>query len=224
MLLKTQGIVLRFVKYKETSVIATIYTRHKGLVSVIANSVRSKKGKIALFQPLSMVELVIYYNEQKQISRISEISSYHPLHQLRQNPVKACIGIFITELLNKCLKEEEAHEALYDFIQNSIVHLNEQAQFLSHFHLLFLVKLSLFLGIKPSTSADFLHHLPDTQAYQQEEAKQALEQLLVAGYDTTLRISPTLRHQMLNDLLHYYRVHLDIGSFNSVEVLHELLR
>lgn len=223
MLLKTKGIVLRFVKYKETSVIATIYTLEKGLISVIANGVRSKKGKIALFQPLSLVEQIIYYNEQKKISRISEIHSYMPLHALRQDPIKASIAIFITEVLNKCLKEEESHEALYNFLQNSIIHLNEQSQLLGQFHLLFLVKLSLFLGIKPSASNDFLHHLTDTQAYQQKEAKHTLEQLLEAGYDTALRISPTLRNQLLNDLLHYYRVHLDIGSFNSVEVLHELL-
>ena len=105
MLLKTKGIVLRFVKYKESSVIATIYTLEKGVVSVIANSVRSKnsKDKIALFQPLSLIELLIYHNTSKNISRVSEISSYHPLHNLRQDPIKASISFFITELLNKCL-------------------------------------------------------------------------------------------------------------------------
>lgn len=225
MLLKTKGIVLRFVKYKESSVIATIYTLEKGIISVIANSVRSKKstGKIALFQPLSLVELIVYFNEAKNISRISEINSYHPLHKLRQDPIKASISIFINEILNKCLKEEEKNPPFYDFIQNSIIHLNEQTNEIANFHLIFLIKLSLFLGIKPHSTVDFIQQISNSSFYTNQENLAKLDFLLIANYETSLSLTHTVRQTILIDLIEYYQNHIEIGRINSIDVLHEIL-
>lgn len=225
MLLKTKGIVLRFVKYKESSVIATIYTLEKGVISVIANSVRSKnsKGKIALFQPLSLIDLVVYHNESKNISRVSEISSYHPLHNLRQDPIKASISFFITELLNKCLKEEEGNYPFYDFIQNSIIHLNEQVEEVPNFHLIFLIKLSLFLGFKPYSATDFVEHISNGSYYNGKEISSVLDRLLNASYDSTIKITGEARNILLKDLIEYYQNHIEISKFNSIEILQELL-
>jgi len=225
MLVKTKGIVLRFVKYKESSVIATIYTAEKGVISVIANNVRSKKskGKIALFQPLSLVELVIYYNATKNISRVSEINSYYPLHNLWQNPIKASISFFINEMLNKCLKEEEANPPFFNFIQNSVIHLNEQEKETQNFHLIFLVKLSLFLGFKPSSATDFIEQISNPSFYISAGNLLLLESLLSANYETCLTLQGSTRTKILTDLLEYYQCHTDIGKVNSINVLHELL-
>jgi len=225
MLLKTKGIVLRFVKYKESSVIATIYTLEKGLISVIANSVRSKnsKGKIALFQPLSLVELVIYFNQTKNISRVSEISSYNPLHDLRQDSIKSTISIFLTEILNKSLKEEESNPPFYDFIQNSIIHLDEQKKEVQNFHLLFLIKLSLFLGFKPHSTSDFIHQISNTSFYNNQVHLSILKSLLVANYESSLIITSEQRNTILKDLIEYYQIHMELGKINSIDILHELL-
>jgi len=225
MLLKTKGIVLRFVKYKESSVIATIYTQEEGLVSVIANSVRSKssKGKIALYQPLSLIELVIYHNRTKSISRVSDIRSYHPLHNLRQNPIKSSIGIFLTEIINKCIKEEESNPPLFNFIQESILYLNEQSIGINNFHLIFLLKLSLFLGFKPHSTNDFINQLPNASFYKEDSNQQILNTFLSANYDTSLGVSSLFRQTLLNDMLMYYQNHLDLGKIKSIKILHELL-
>ena len=225
MLLKTKGIVLRFVKYKESSVIATIYTLEKGVVSVIANSVRSKnsKGKIALFQPLSLIELLIYHNASKNISRVSEISSYNPLHNLRQDPIKASISFFITELLNKCLKEEEGNPPFYDFIQNSLIHLNEQVKETENFHLIFLIKFSLFLGFKPHSTSDFIQQISNSSFYTSKENLSKLNSLLTASYETQLYMTSNFRNTILLDLVEYYQNHIELGKINSIEILHELL-
>jgi len=76
MLHNTKGIVLRTVKYGETSVIVSIYTELFGIQSYLVNGVRksSKKGSgsAALFQPAALLDLVVYYNELKQLNRIKE--------------------------------------------------------------------------------------------------------------------------------------------------------
>ena len=61
MIHKTRGIVFRFTRYGETSIIVTIFTEAFGLQSYIVNGVRSKsaKNKIALYQPLTLLNLVV---------------------------------------------------------------------------------------------------------------------------------------------------------------------
>ena len=59
MLIKTRGIVLGFIKYKETSVIVSIYTEAIGLKSYIVNAVRDKKNRAIFFQPLTILDLVL---------------------------------------------------------------------------------------------------------------------------------------------------------------------
>ena len=74
MLYKTRGIALSYIRYKESSIIARIFTETFGMQSYIVNGIRSKnaKTKIALFQPLTILDLVVYNNKKKDINRISE--------------------------------------------------------------------------------------------------------------------------------------------------------
>ena len=71
---KTKGIVLRTVKYGETSVIVAVFTEKFGVQSYLVNGVRisTKKGsgKANLFQPSAILEMVVYHNELKQLQRL----------------------------------------------------------------------------------------------------------------------------------------------------------
>ena len=81
---KTKGIVLRTVKYGDTSLIVTIFTELFGLQSYIVSGVRTstKKGtgKANLFQPTAILDLVVYHNELKHLNRIKEFK-WHYLYQ-----------------------------------------------------------------------------------------------------------------------------------------------
>ena len=76
MIAKTKGIVLRSVKYGETSLVVTVFTELFGLQSYMVNGVRttSKKGtsKASLFQPSAILELVAYHNEFNNLQRLRE--------------------------------------------------------------------------------------------------------------------------------------------------------
>jgi DNA repair protein RecO (recombination protein O) len=107
MLYKTRGIVLSHIKYKETSIIARIFTDAFGSQSYIVNGVRSTNArtKIGLFQPLTLLDLVVYHNSKKEINRISELKPGFTFHSIPFNIKKMAIALFITELLGKTLKE-----------------------------------------------------------------------------------------------------------------------
>ncbi|HEV7380803.1 MAG TPA: recombination protein O N-terminal domain-containing protein, partial [Dyadobacter sp.] len=129
MLHKTRGIALSYIKYKESSIIAKIYTELFGVQTYIVNGVRSssaKTNRIALFQPLTLLEMVVYHKgKQDEIHRISEIKCYHPFSTLPYNVLKSCLSLFITEILVKSLREEEENQPLFYFLEQSVIYLDE---------------------------------------------------------------------------------------------------
>ena len=108
MLHKTRGVVFRFTKYGETSIIVTLFTELFGLQSYIVNGVRSKSGKnkIALFQPLTLLDLVVYHREHANLNRIKEVKCLYPFQSIPTDIKKSALAIFIIEVINKTVKEE----------------------------------------------------------------------------------------------------------------------
>src|SRR3712207_1239703 len=126
---KTKGVVLRTVKFGETSIVATVFTELFGLQSYLVNGIRqvSKKGtaKGAYFQPGSMLELVVYKNEFKNLQRIKEYKWSYLYQHLFSDIFKNAVALFAIELLNKCLKEPEPNNELFYFIEDALLHLDE---------------------------------------------------------------------------------------------------
>ena len=56
------GIVLSYMRYGDTSIIARIFTEESGYGSYIVNSVRSQKSKksIGYFQPFTILDMLLY--------------------------------------------------------------------------------------------------------------------------------------------------------------------
>src|SRR6478609_1623235 len=148
MLHKTRGIVFRFTKYGDTSIIVTVFTELFGLQTYIVNSVRSKsaRGKIALFQPLTLLDLVVYYKENASIKRIKEFKCLHQYQTLSSDIRKSSLAMFINEMLNKAVKDESHAREIFEFLLNALILLDHQETALENFHLIFLIKLSRFLG------------------------------------------------------------------------------
>src|SRR6187431_1942886 len=72
---KTKGIVLRTVRYGETSLVVTIFTELFGVQTYMVNGVRTSKkssAKANHFQPGAILFMLVYHNDQKQMQRIKE--------------------------------------------------------------------------------------------------------------------------------------------------------
>src|SRR5688572_1874591 len=148
MIHKTRGIVFRFTKYGETSIIVTIFTEVFGLQSYIVNGIRSKtaKNKIALYQPLTLLNLVVYHRENANIERIKEISCFYPYQSLTADIKKSTMAIFITELVNKTIKDESHVQEMFSFLADSFINIDQLSSGYENSHLIFMIKLSRYLG------------------------------------------------------------------------------
>ena len=70
---KTKGLVLSYIKYGDSSIICKIFTDSFGLQSYIINGIRNSKFKnIALYQPLNILNMVVYHKNSSGIQRIKE--------------------------------------------------------------------------------------------------------------------------------------------------------
>ena len=85
MLQKTLGIVLHTLKYKDTSLIADIYTEVAGRASFMVSIPRSRKAAVkpVLFQPLALVELEADFRPNATIYKVKEAKSLYPFATLR---------------------------------------------------------------------------------------------------------------------------------------------
>lgn len=231
MLETTSGLVLNFIRYKETSVISKIYTLRFGLQTYLRNSVRSSKGQgqIALFQPLSQVELVVYHTKNADIKRISSIRLQYAYQSIGVSIKKSAIGLFLAEVLNLVLKEEEeSRPDLFSFLCSSLQILDYLSQESENFHLRFLLKLSKYLGFYPISAEVVYNQIYGNQqssgsgAVSQDEFE-ALEFLITSGYEDALPINSTLRRNLLEVIIRFYGYYIEnISNLRSVEVLKEV--
>lgn len=239
MLQKTQGIVLNFIRYKETSIITRIYTEAFGVQSYIVNGVRGSRGKpgkktstkIAFFQPLTLLDLVVYYKKAGQryaggLNRIAEIKCLEPYQSIPYDFRKSGMGIFVAELLGRVLTEEEEHTELFVFLRQSLLLFDHLRTGYENFHLQFMLKLSRYLGFPPGSALEVNHQL--TLAFGgnslEDHEITALQELIKADYTEHVKMHNATRRNLLENLLRYYQLHVDnLGELKSVHVLRELI-
>ena len=230
MLVKTRGIVLKFIKYRETSIIVNIYTENLGLQGYIVNGIRSsrsKRNRIALYQPLTLLDLVVYYREDKQLQRLSEAKCNHPFYSIPLRPKKSAIALFMVEVLSKSLKEQSENKALFRFIWDSILMFDVGKVVEESFHLVFLVQLSQFLGFRPANAKEMYQELKNelNVAWLNSNEANIMDDLLNSGYPNPPQMNNGQRADLLKILLSHYRWHLDqFGTVKSLSVLNQVFR
>ena len=227
MLNKTKGIVINYLKYRESSLLVTIYTAEFGISSYLENGVRSAKAKhkIALFQPLTLLELEVYHKPGKGLHRISEAKCYYPYRKIPFDITYSSIALFLTEVLGKVLREEEANPVLFDFLEDSFQMLDQGVGAMENFHLQFLWKLSEFLGFHAGRVQEFVDQLREAGVPGIGDLDpQAVQALFDSDYGQVLGINRVQRAAILRALIYYYGLHMEsFGELRSLQVLQEVM-
>ena len=151
MITPLQLIVLNVKPYKETSLLVNTYTNVRGRTDFVVNGVRTARNRAAaaVFHPLSILDTRAYLSEKRTLHRLKEYQKALPLNGLCTNVRKSTIGLFMAELVYKTVREYEENSALYQFLKESIVHLDKAEEELPDVHLYFTVRLCKYLGYAP---------------------------------------------------------------------------
>jgi DNA repair protein RecO (recombination protein O) len=235
----TRGVVLQQIKYGDTSLICQVYTEDFGRKSFLFKGIRSKKSKIHpnILQTLFLINIEAYIKEGRDISLVKEASAATIFSSFPYDIKKSAQAFFIAEVLSKCLREEEANPVLFSFIRNSVEYFDLMEKGSANFHILFLVKLSKFLGIYPSAKLHhteivfdmkegiYKDHLPGHTDFIDPVNSGLLDDILNHNYDelTGLQLNQRMRNELLEFILKFYSFHVEgIGRLRSYAVLKDV--
>ena len=222
MLVKTEAIVFSALKYGEADLIVKAFTRSNGLKSyLLRNILKSKKGKlrVAMFQPLTHLEIEANHKDKGTLESIREARVIRQYTSLHTEVAKSAIVFFISDVLRSSVQEEEANVSLFEFVVNASLWLDLNRA-VANFHLLFLVKLSSYLGFYPDDSElhyqyfnlmDGLFENEETSVYcRSGEDIELLKLFLGINFDVlcNVKLNQKQRTSFLNVLLQYYELHL----------------
>lgn len=227
MLQKTRGIVINYIKYRETSVIVKIYTEEYGLQAYIINSIRSKASKksLALLQPLSLLELVVYHKKNEGISRLSEYRSACPFKTIPFDIKKSTVIIFISEWLSKIIVEDEPdHSGQFSFLFESIKEFDSLINNFENFHLQLMIKTAFYLGFGIRSADNLLIEDNIVHSEIKNVSSMAIE-LGKLSYSHKTKLDNQTRKDMLDLLITYYISHIEsFGDIKSASILKEVFR
>jgi DNA repair protein RecO (recombination protein O) len=243
MLHKTKGLVLRSVKYGETSLVVTVFTEMFGLQSYMVNGVRSSSPKNPyrgnFFQPATLLDLVVYHNERQALQRIREFRWSYIYQDVYRNIHKNTVAMFITELLQKCLKQPEPNPDLFAFVEDVMVHLDKGSPAVTaNMPLYYLIHQAHFFGfmIQDSYSGEeqvldlqegrFLSERPSHPFFVEGRLSELSAQLLRSLHPDELEQLQLTREQrkwLTDAFISFYTFHLpEFGQMRSLPVLHAL--
>jgi DNA repair protein RecO (recombination protein O) len=238
MLTKTAGLILHHFPYGDRSVILKIYTRELGLQSLLIPSIKSKSSPIApsLLSPLQELDLVLYYKNKGGLERLKEAVKKGDSSQIRLDPFKACIAVYIAELVMRSATADEPHPELYDFISEVVSVLEQSPSSYTNLPIYTALNLSSFLGFYPHAlpggsildlrEGHFVNRTPVHPDFIPETTSLPLLQFLNQPWSVCSRIplQGDQRFAILKALEQYYRIHLsEFAALKSLDVLHSVL-
>lgn len=242
---KTKGIVLRTVKYGETSLVVTVFTELFGVQSYLVSGVRSTSArggtKAVYFQPAAILDLVVYHNELKQLNRIQEYGWSHIYrHVFSEVPANA-VALYMMELLSKCLRQPETNTDLFHFTEDCLLHLDKsKGTVLANLSLFFSLHLPYHFGFRMTDNytkdrcyldlqeGSFSEIQPGHPYFLEEKQALVASRLLKVMQPeelADLALNHDFRRLLLQQMEIYYALHVpDFGTLRTLPVLREVLR
>lgn len=224
MLVKAKGLVIRSLKYGESSLIFDLYTNEFGYASFIVGGVRKPKTRMSasLFQLMNWIEVVAYMKDPSQLSRVKETRLIIHYKNIPFDFQKRSIGLFITEIVQKTIKEKEANEQLYQFLWRTFQYLDQPNASISNAHVVFLLRLSGYLGFLPhgtsnqeSTFFNLLTGSFEKVRHPIYSLDQEISGLLSSCLEKDIesahhvKLLRTQRKDLVQSLLTFYKLHLE---------------
>ena len=243
MLHKTQGIVLRPVKYGDTSLVVTIFTEEFGIQAYMIKGVRvasAARNRSNHFQPGTLLDMVVYMQPGKNMQLIREYQAAHIYTSVHESVTKNSILIFSVELMLRLLPEHAPLPALFDAAKEYLIALDmAHGKAVPNYPIWFLVLCSKLMGYEPRGiySADtpyldrefggFSAHPPALAPYTTAEDAAALHEVLIMNDSKDIQQIP-MNGEMRSRLIDWYIAFLQqytqhLGNIRSLAVLRSVL-
>ncbi len=210
-----------------------------GVVSFLVRISHSPHAKIryTLFRPLALLELTWNHHRSSDLQRLKAVQVTRPLLSVPYDPHKSSMAMFLAEFLHYAIRVEVDSALLYAYVFNSVEWLDACSSRYSNFHLVFLLRLSHFLGFAPNLdnatpqsyfdleAGAFVDRQPQHHHFVPPSLAVKLPLLMRMNYGTMhlFGFSGSERSRLLEFVNTYYRLHLpSFPVLKSLGVLKEV--
>ena len=229
--LKTRAIVLRTVKYGENKLIIDFLTRDVGRESSVWKFSGERRIKVArqLFQPLAILVKEAVTNFEARLACVYT--------SLPFDGIKLSLAFFVAEFLTYATRDLHNDKPLYDFVEQSLLWLDASERGVANFHLMFMMRMSRFLGFFPDMSTHRKGYIFDLREGRFCGEMPAHGDILMPDdadkMHILMRMTPSNLHyfkmtqkernQVVDFSLKFYRLHIpQFGEMKSLSVLRTL--
>ena len=237
----SHGIVLHSVRYGDQQIILDVFTEAAGTVPFILRLPRNGRrgARASAWQPLTLVDVTWEARPRLNFQKPQELVLWQPWRDLPFEPMKATIGLFLSEMLHHSLHSEPENAALFGFIVSSLQWLDTAEDRYANFHIVFLLHLSRFLGFMPNVddweegacfdlqSASFTRTRVTHPYYINITESTLVSKFLRMDYRTmkAVRLNGAMRRRALELIVLFYRLHIpEFPEVKSLEVLAEVFQ
>lgn len=146
----TRGIILKTVKYGETSLICTIFTELLGLQSYMVKGVRTVKAKSRkanLLFPGSVLDMIVYEQPNKNLQMIKEYQPFLIYESIQEDVVKNGVALFAMEVIHQLINSHDAQPELFEFLLHFLIHLDKaSSKVIANYPLFFIIQSARYSG------------------------------------------------------------------------------
>lgn len=239
MITKTRGIVLRSVRFGESSLIVDVLTKSSGRVSFMVHIPKTSKGKIKkqYFQPMTLLDFEYDFRQRSNLQRIKDVRVSLPYSSIPIDPAKSCISLFLSEFIYYATRNEQENPTLFTYISTSLEWLDNAYEDFANFHLVFMMRLGKFLGFHPFLedftpgcffdlrNGCFTLSMPLHTDFLNAADAGHLYNLMRMNFDTMrlFKLSHDDRNRITEIVLRYYKLHLpNMPELQSFDILREV--
>jgi len=153
MINKTQGIVLKSFDFRETSRIATFFTRDHGKVSGVLKGIRQDHKKFgSSVDRFSVNDIVYYQYRNSDLHLISQCDLRQFFYMVRQDLKKSLAASYMSELVNAIMPTEERNSLVYQLMLDFLKSMEKDVDIHQLVHM-FQIKMLLYSGFRPHLDA-----------------------------------------------------------------------
>ena len=241
---KTKGIVLRTIKYGETSVITAIYTELFGLQSYIVKGVREatkkKQAKALYFQPGAILDIEVYHNNLKNLQFIKDYKWGFIYQKVLFDVMRNAITQFMIELFQQTIKQPEANPELFYLLEGSLMEADKSSDAVAaNLPLYFILHLATESGFELQgfysdqtpvldlKEGSYISATPTHKDYIEGKSAAVISRIQHINFYNDLeqiKLNRETRRYLINALLTYISFHItDFKELKSLPILQEIV-
>ncbi len=153
MLKTTESIVIKCIKFKESSIITHVLTPEDGIIPLIVSGVRTKKnkGKAAQFQPGQLLEVVFYDKPGEGVKRLKESSIAIHYKAIPFDIGKIALTQYFIEITRNCLYQSAiSSDDVYPLLRSTLLFMDTHKGPNTNLAMFFLWNMIDRMGLAPN--------------------------------------------------------------------------